>query len=72
MGWLLGLIIVNLMSSGVIAVFEETLATTIALAFFMPLLIDSGGQFRFSGCHHDDPGPGDRGSVRRPLDTHAH
>jgi len=43
MGWLLGLVIVNLMSSGVIAVFEETLAATIALAFFMPLLIDSGG-----------------------------
>ncbi|MBS3985837.1 MAG: magnesium transporter [Selenomonadales bacterium] len=43
MGWLLGLIIVNLMSSGVIAVFEETLSATIALAFFMPLLIDSGG-----------------------------
>lgn len=43
MGWLLGLIIVNLLSSGVIAIFEETLAATIALAFFMPLLIDSGG-----------------------------
>lgn len=42
-GWLLALVIVNLMSSGVIAVFEDTLAATIALAFFMPLLIDSGG-----------------------------
>jgi len=41
--WLLGLVVVNLMSSGVIAIFEETLAATIALAFFMPLLIDSGG-----------------------------
>ncbi|HCC32980.1 MAG TPA: magnesium transporter [Clostridiales bacterium] len=43
LGWLLGLILVNLMSSGVIAVFEETLSATIALVFFMPLLIDSGG-----------------------------
>jgi magnesium transporter len=41
--WLLVLVFVNLLSSGVIAAFEETLATTIALAFFLPLLIDSGG-----------------------------
>jgi magnesium transporter len=42
-GWLVGLVFVNLLSSGVIAAFEDTLATTIALAFFLPLLIDSGG-----------------------------
>jgi len=30
-------------SSSVIAVFEETLSAAIALAFFIPLLIDSGG-----------------------------
>jgi magnesium transporter len=42
-GWLLILIFVNLASSGVIAVFEETLTTTIALAFFIPLLIGTGG-----------------------------
>lgn len=30
-------------SSGVIAAFEDTLEATIALAFFIPLLIDSGG-----------------------------
>jgi magnesium transporter len=42
-GWLLILVFVNLASSGVIAVFEETLAATLALAFFIPLLIDTGG-----------------------------
>jgi magnesium transporter len=42
-GWLIALIGVNLVSSGVIAAFEETLAATLALAFFIPLLIDTGG-----------------------------
>jgi len=41
--WLLILVIVNLLSSGVIEYFEEILASAIALAFFIPLLIDSGG-----------------------------
>lgn len=42
-GWLAALVLLNLGSSGVIAAFEETLQATIALAFFIPLLIDSGG-----------------------------
>jgi magnesium transporter len=42
-GWLGVLIVVNLLSSSIIAAFEETLEATIALAFFIPLLIDSGG-----------------------------
>ncbi|NLG85154.1 MAG: magnesium transporter [Firmicutes bacterium] len=42
-GWLVSLVFINLLSSGVIAFFEKTLASAIALAFFMPLLIDSGG-----------------------------
>ena len=42
-GWLLVLILVNLMSSGVIAFFESTLEQVIVLAFFIPLLIGSGG-----------------------------
>jgi magnesium transporter len=42
-GWLLILVFVNLASSGIIAVYEETLSATIALAFFIPLLIDTGG-----------------------------
>lgn len=42
-GWLVILVFVNLASSGVIATFEDTLAAYIALAFFIPLLIDSGG-----------------------------
>jgi magnesium transporter len=42
-GWLLALTLVNLVSSGVIAAFERTLASVIALAFFIPLVIDSSG-----------------------------
>lgn len=41
--WLLALVLVSLASSGIIAAFEETLASAIALAFFIPLLIGSGG-----------------------------
>ncbi|TYC06772.1 MAG: magnesium transporter [Kosmotoga sp.] len=42
-GWLMILVLVNLISSGVISAFEKTLSSAIALAFFIPLLIDSGG-----------------------------
>jgi len=42
-GWLMLLVVVNLVSSGVIAAYEETLAAVVTLAFFIPLLIDSGG-----------------------------
>lgn len=42
-GWLIALVLVNLASSGVIAVYEEVLVSAIALVFFIPLLIDSGG-----------------------------
>jgi magnesium transporter len=42
-GWLLILVFMNIFSGAGIAAFEETLAATIALAFFLPLLIDSGG-----------------------------
>ncbi|MBA2692344.1 MAG: magnesium transporter [Rubrobacter sp.] len=41
--WLVILVFVGLVSSGVIEAFEETLAAAVALAFFIPLLIDSGG-----------------------------
>ncbi|MDG5768128.1 magnesium transporter [Balneolales bacterium ANBcel1] len=41
--WLVILVFVNLVSSGVIEAFEEVLASALALAFFIPLLIDSGG-----------------------------
>lgn len=41
--WLLILVFVNLLSSGVIDFFQEILASTLALAFFIPLLIGSGG-----------------------------
>lgn len=42
-GWLLVLVLVSLVSSGVIAAYEGTLESAIALAFFIPLLIASGG-----------------------------
>jgi magnesium transporter len=41
--WLTALLFVNLLSAGVIAAYEETLASAIALAFFIPLLMGSGG-----------------------------
>jgi magnesium transporter len=42
-GWLIALVGVNLISSGIIAVYEDTLQTLFALALFIPLLIDTGG-----------------------------
>ncbi len=42
-GWLVGLVLVNLISSGVIAAYEDMLVSYVALAFFIPLLIDTGG-----------------------------
>lgn len=42
-GWLLILILINLTSSGIMAAFEETLSVALVLTFFIPLLIDSGG-----------------------------
>jgi magnesium transporter len=42
-GWLSFLIVISLVSSGVIAAYEDTLTAAIALAFFIPLLIGSGG-----------------------------
>jgi magnesium transporter len=41
--WLMALILVSLLSSGIIAAYEDTLASAIALVFFIPLLIGSGG-----------------------------
>ena len=41
--WLVALVLVNLATSGVIAAYEQTLASAIALAFFIPLLLGSGG-----------------------------
>lgn len=45
--WLVALVFVSLVSSGVIAAYEETLASMITLAFFIPLLMGSGGN---TGC----------------------
>jgi magnesium transporter len=42
-GWLLGLVLINLISLEIMASFQEVLASTIALTFFIPMLIGSGG-----------------------------
>jgi magnesium transporter len=42
-GWLLVLVFMNILSGAGIAFFEDTLAAALALAFFLPLLIGSGG-----------------------------
>jgi magnesium transporter len=41
--WLLMLVFMNIFSGAGIAYFEETIAAAVALVFFLPLLIDSGG-----------------------------
>jgi magnesium transporter len=42
-GWLLTLVGVNIFSGAGIAYFEDTIAATVTLVYFLPLLIDSGG-----------------------------
>jgi len=42
-GWLAILVLLNLFSSAVIAAYSSTLAAVLSLAFFIPLLIGSGG-----------------------------
>lgn len=41
--WLVVLMFVNLAASGVIAMYQETLSSALALAFFIPLLMGCGG-----------------------------
>ncbi|TVQ59258.1 MAG: magnesium transporter [Phycisphaerales bacterium] len=41
--WLLVLVLMNVFSGAGIAYFEDTIAAAVALVFFLPLLIDSGG-----------------------------
>jgi len=42
-GWLMLLLVTDFLSSSIIAHFENALKAVIALAFFIPVLIDSGG-----------------------------
>ena len=42
-GWLIGLVFINLLASGIIASYEHVLASTVALAFFIPLINAGGG-----------------------------
>jgi magnesium transporter len=42
-GWLAALIVVGLVSSGVILIFEDMLVTVISLTLFIPLLMGTGG-----------------------------
>ncbi|MDH7576857.1 MAG: magnesium transporter [Bacillota bacterium] len=42
-GWLLILLVTDFLSSSVIAYFEKAIQAVVALAFFIPMLIDTGG-----------------------------
>lgn len=42
-GWLLILLLADFLSSSVIAFYEDAIETLVALAFFIPMLIDTGG-----------------------------
>jgi magnesium transporter len=42
-GWLMILVFINIFSGEAIAAFEDTIEAVVALVFFLPLLIDSGG-----------------------------
>ncbi|QGG46808.1 magnesium transporter [Heliorestis convoluta] len=42
-GWLLFLVFMNIFSGAAIAYYEDTIAAVVALVFFLPLLVDSGG-----------------------------
>jgi magnesium transporter len=42
-GWLMALVVMNVFSGAGIAYYEDTIAAAVALVFFLPLLIDSGG-----------------------------
>lgn len=42
-GWLVGLVFVNILTGAGMAVFEETISKVLALVTFLPLLIGSGG-----------------------------
>jgi len=42
-GWLVALVLVNIFSGAGMAYFEETISAAIALVFFLPLVIGSGG-----------------------------
>ena len=41
--WLVALVFMNIFSGAALAEFEDLIQTTVALVFFLPLLIDSGG-----------------------------
>lgn len=41
--WLFALVFMNVFSGAAIATFEDTIAAVVSLVFFLPLLIDSGG-----------------------------
>lgn len=41
--WLFALVVMNVFSGAAIATFEDTIEAMVALVFFLPLLIDSGG-----------------------------
>ncbi|HHQ69114.1 MAG TPA: magnesium transporter [Halothiobacillaceae bacterium] len=49
-GWLLILVFIAIFAAGAIAQFEDTLEAVVVLAFFLPLIIDSGGNAGSQGA----------------------
>ncbi|MDG4868042.1 magnesium transporter [Guyparkeria sp. 1SP6A2] len=49
-GWLLLLVFLAIFAAGAVSLFEETLQTAVALSFFLPLIIGSGGNAGSQGA----------------------
>lgn len=49
-GWLLLLVFIAIFAAGAVAQFEDTLEAVVVLAFFLPLIIDSGGNAGSQGA----------------------
>ncbi len=60
-GWLLILFVAEAYTGTVLRAFEEQLEAVIALAFFIPLLIGTGGQQWYPDHHHHSTCHGGRG-----------
>ena len=53
--WLLMLVILRLVYSGIIVAFDKALALIIALAYFIPLLVDRWREHGFAIGQHNHP-----------------
>lgn len=63
-GWLLLLFVAETFTGSVLRIFQDELARVVALAFFIPLLIGTGGQHRRPDRLDPDPWVGPEGDPR--------